>query len=163
LAIGVSYYAGHGVTQDRSKAVSWFEKADAQNEPNAAFILGVCHQQTNATLSEQYFQRARQSVWSSQDAHELASFVSALSVSDHFAKWHYLNFHQHIAHGFRDAGRQHPGLNPGRETIQIHESHAALQHCVSEAQQLIAHISGKPTSKPIHIFSLVVCLVPCFA
>jgi TPR repeat protein len=144
LAIGVSYYNGQGVTQDRSKAVSWFEKADAQNNPNAAFMLGLCHQQTNAALSEQYFQRARHAVWSSQAS--LVPQVSALSVSDHFAKWHYLNFHQHIAHGFREGGR-HPGLNSDRETIEINESDPALQRCVSEAQQLVAQISGKPTCK----------------
>jgi hypothetical protein len=70
--------------------------------------------------------------------------VSALSVSDHFAKWHYLNFHQHITGGFRDAGRQHPELNLDRETIVIDESDPALERCVREAQQLMARISGEP-------------------
>jgi TPR repeat protein len=158
LAIGRAYYTGQGVTQDRSKAVSWFEKADAQNEPNAAFMLALCHQQKNAALSEQYFQRARQAVWLSQDAHALVPQVSALSVSDHFAKWHYLNFHQHIVDGFRDAGRQPRGLISDRETIHIDESHPALQRFASEAQQLVAQISGEPTWKSINIFSLI---VPC--
>jgi hypothetical protein len=104
-------------------------------------MLALCHQQTNTALSEHYFQRARQTVWLSQ-ADGLVPLVSALSVSDHFAKWHYLNFHQHIVEGFRDAGRQRPGLRPHRETIEIVESDPSFQRCVNEAKNRLASISG---------------------
>jgi hypothetical protein len=108
-------------------------------------MLALCHQQTNTVLSEDYLQRARQTVWFSQ-ADDLVPLVSALSVSDHFAKWHYLNFHQYIAYGFLDAGRQRPGLRPHREIIEINETHFPLQRCVSEAKNRLAPISGAATS-----------------
>jgi hypothetical protein len=104
-------------------------------------MLALCHQQTNLALSEHYFQRARQAVWLSQ-ADRLVPLVSALSVSDHFAKWHYLNFHQYITSGFRDAGRQRLGLGLHRETIEINESAVAVQRCMNEAKAQLAPISG---------------------
>jgi hypothetical protein len=120
-------------------------------------MLGVCHQRSNVVLSEGYFQRARQVVWSSHAADPPLPSVSALSVSEHFAKWHYLNFHQHITDGFRDAGRQHPAFSPDRETIQIYESHPGIKRCVTEAQQLMAQISGKPPLQPVYL--LIGCVL----
>jgi hypothetical protein len=139
---GTAYYTGKGVGRNLSEAISYFEKAEAQNNPNAAFMLGVCYQHTNPALSKQWFGRARHVMWSSQPQ-ELVASASAMSVSDHFSKWHYLNFHQHITSGFLDAGRSLPtGLDTGREVIVIIESDAALQSCVTEAQQRLAHVSG---------------------
>ncbi len=124
-------------------------------------MLALCYQQTNTALSEHYFQRARQAVCLSQ-ADQLVPVVSAVSVSDHFAKWNYLNFYQHISGGFRDAGRQRPGLRPRRETIGINEPAVALQLCVKEAKNLLALISGavaiscNPSSSRLLVYLLSV-------
>jgi hypothetical protein len=125
-------------------------------------MLALCHQQTNTALSEHYFQRARQAVWLSQAPDGLVPGVSALSVSDHFAKWHYLNYHQHVAGGFRDAGRQRARLHPHRETIQISDSDTYLQRCVNEAKNRLAPISGAIASSCGMLFLLAYPFI-CFA
>jgi hypothetical protein len=99
-------------------------------------MLGVCFRNSDSSRSEHYFARARTGFWSES----AESGLAALSVSDHFANWHYLNYHQLITEGFRDAGRQR-GV-AGREVIVIHEGGPSLQRCVSDAQKLLAEISG---------------------
>ncbi len=136
---GICFYCGRGVEKDLSKAIAWFEKAASQDNSNSQFMLGLHYQHSNAALSRTYFERARAAVWSSQVTAMLLG-VASLSVSEHFAKWHYLNFHHHIDSGFFDAGRQPSSSN--REVIFTFELDPSLQQCVSEAQKLLAHISG---------------------
>jgi hypothetical protein len=126
------YYEGRGTDQDLLKAYTMFEKAAAQNEPNAAFLLSVWYQQTDSSLSAHYLTLAKMGVWSSErDSH-------ALTASEHFAKWHYLNDHQQIIDGFRDVGRAQGAL--GREVMAIVDSDPDLQSCVSELQQILKPI-----------------------
>jgi hypothetical protein len=143
LTAGASYYSGRGVERDLLKAISWFEKAAAQNDPNSAFMLGVCYQHSNAALSDHYFQRARTNAWSS--ARGLPRFVAALGASEHFAKWHYLNFHHLISDGFTDAGRQPSSSR--REVIVLLDMNPEIRRCVSETQKLMQHIPGSVTFK----------------
>ncbi len=135
----MSYYYGTGVERDLARALSLFEQAATQQEPSALFMLGMHYQRLNPALSEQYFERAKSTVWSSHSSNE-PPLVASLEVSDHFAKWHYLNFHHRITDGFNDAGRQPSSAS--REVILIVESDPDLQRCVSEAQKLVAHVSG---------------------
>jgi TPR repeat protein len=134
------------VRQDMAAAKQWFEKAAAQNLTNAAFMLGLFHQRSNAALSEQYFQRAKTAVWASQ-SEEMMPAVVSIGVSEHFSKWHYVNFHQRISNGFRDGGRR-PGA---REVIEIRELNPDLQRCVMEAQKLLEKIPSVfyPLSIPL--------------
>jgi hypothetical protein len=114
----------------------------AQSSPIAAFMLGVCNQSSNASLSEHYFELAKTLAWSAEPKY-IAPAVTALSVSEHFAKWHYLNFHQFITSGFTDAGRQ--PSSSSREVIEVTEFDGMLQRCLSEAQKLMGLISGTLT------------------
>ncbi len=41
--MGECYRDGHGVELDMSEAMHWFEKAAAQNNPEALFNLGFCY------------------------------------------------------------------------------------------------------------------------
>ena len=41
--LGVCYYNGYGVTQDKSQAVYWYRKAADQGHDMAQFNLGVCY------------------------------------------------------------------------------------------------------------------------
>ncbi len=137
----MSYYWGRGTERDLPKAIAWLEKAAAQNHSTALLMLGLCYQHSNSALSEDYFRGAKAAAWSSPpDDGDSTPAVGSLSVSDHFAKWHYLNFHQHITDGFRDAGRR--PLSSRREVIVIVESDSDLQRFVSEAQKRLALISG---------------------
>ncbi len=106
VTVGRCYYLGQGTDRDLAKAIAWLEKAAAQNpnDSTASFVLGICYQGTDPARSERYFERARAAVWSSELQPE-GTGLAALTVSEHFAKWHYLNYHQHITDYFRDAGR----------------------------------------------------------
>jgi hypothetical protein len=130
VVAGVIFYA-----KDFAKACAWFEKAAAQNSSSAAFILFLHYQATDPSLSQHYFQRAKSSVWS-YPTKALSAADASLGVSEHFAKWHYLNYHQHISEGFYDAGRkQHAAA---REVIILRE--CGLQSCVRAAQKRLAHV-----------------------
>jgi hypothetical protein len=134
---GLHHYNGRGNNRDIRKAIECFEGAAAQNAPNAAFMLGVCYQKMNPTLSEQYFERAKSVAWSAgpQDA---IPGVASLSATEHFSKWHYLNLHQLITDGFRDAGRP----SSPREVIEINEKDMDLRRCVIQAQKLLGNVAG---------------------
>ncbi len=117
--------------------------ASAQNEPNASFLLGLYSQKLDPVRAEAYFQRAKSAAWSLPEG--TLSTLAALNVSEHFQKWHYLNFHQRISDGFSDGGRQRSTSN--RERLVVEESDTNLQRCVSQAQNILKPIPGAP---PIH-------------
>lgn len=41
--LGVCYYKGEGVEQNREEAVKWFAKADANGDKEATYNLGCCY------------------------------------------------------------------------------------------------------------------------
>jgi hypothetical protein len=142
-SVGVCLYTASSA----SKAKPWLEKAAAQNLADADYMLGVYYEKTDPLLSELHFERARKGVWSSPP--KPRSVLESLTASQHFAKWHYLNYHQRITDHFRDSGRQQ--ALSGRETIVVAESDPALQICVFGARQFLRLISGRLLSPDLRL------------
>jgi hypothetical protein len=42
--LGYSYFYGHGVRQDKVKAVYWYKKAARKNDGKALYNLGLCYE-----------------------------------------------------------------------------------------------------------------------
>jgi hypothetical protein len=118
----------------------WLRRAADQNDPNACFVLGSQLQHSDSSLSDHYFQRAKRAAFTTNQPQFVHSYVSGLSSSEQFAKWHYVNYHQRIGHGFSDGGRL--PRHSDREIIVINEQDLFLSDAVGAAQKELGTVSG---------------------
>ncbi len=106
-------------------------------------MLGSVLQQSDPSLSDHYFQRAKSAAFTTDEPQFVNPYVTGWSVSEQFAKWHYVNYHQRISDGFSDGGRLPRHSN--REIIVIHEEDPALNEVVEAARKALSTVSGMRT------------------